>query len=63
MAFKNVKKLTQNPKLTRNPISFQVEICYFKQFQGKQTPNLNSPSHIKLFDIKYNHFGAQNHHQ
>jgi hypothetical protein len=44
MASKNPKKPSQKPKSTR------TQICFFTNFKGKKTPNMNFPNQMKLFD-------------
>jgi hypothetical protein len=55
--------LTQNPKSTLNPKSFQAHILFFRHFQGQKTSTLNSPHYIESFNTKIDHFSDHNHHQ
>jgi hypothetical protein len=57
------KKLTQNLKLTWNPKSYWAYIYFRDTFNSKNILSqffLNSPYHIKLFDIKFNRFDECN---
>jgi hypothetical protein len=52
MTSKNIKKLVQNLKSTRNPKNFPSLYLFFRYFQGIKTPHYNLSLHMKPFNIK-----------
>jgi hypothetical protein len=43
-----------------NPKSNQAQICFFTNFKGKKTPNMNSHHQMEPFDTNINCFGVNN---
>jgi hypothetical protein len=54
-----LKKLKNHPK-NQNKKSNEAHIYFFKDFQGKKKPNINSPDQMKLFDSNIDCFSGLN---
>jgi hypothetical protein len=55
--------LTKRKKSTWNKKSFKAHIYFFRCSKEKRTLNLNSPHHMKPFNIKIDCFDGRNLHQ
>jgi hypothetical protein len=51
-------KMSQKSKSTQNQKSTQAQICFFTNFKGKKTHNMNSPHQIEPFNTNFIRFGG-----
>ena len=51
---------TQKSNSTQNQKSTRVQICFFTNFQGTKTLNMNSPYQMEQFNTNIVYFGALN---